>query len=265
MDGTLLGADSQLSPTTTSLLSEAIRGGALFTVATARTPATAVPLLAGLPLMLPLIVLSGAACWDPRQALFSNVMALAPDTIRAIDDIMRRHGLRPFIYRHTGSQLHVYHYGAMHPAEQQFINQRLHTSKIFHLSAPDYATAPGDAIVCLAMNEYERLEAVHADVNANVECRALLSRDLFDPAIGLLEIYATGATKAQAIRRLADELDAERIVVFGDNINDIEMMQAASVAVAVQNAIPAVRDIASTIIGPNTDDSVARYILAHTK
>lgn len=39
------------------------------------------------------------------------------------------------------------------------------------------------------------------------------------------------------------------------------MMRVADVAVAVENALPEVRDMASTVIGSNASDSVARFIL----
>ena len=50
------------------------------------------------------------------------------------------------------------------------------------------------------------------------------------------------------------------MVVFGDNRNDIAMMQAADYSVAMGNAFPEVKEAASEVIGPNTDDSVARWI-----
>ena len=39
------------------------------------------------------------------------------------------------------------------------------------------------------------------------------------------------------------------------------MMQAADYSVAVENAFPEVKAAASEVIGPNTADSVARWIL----
>jgi hydroxymethylpyrimidine pyrophosphatase-like HAD family hydrolase len=50
------------------------------------------------------------------------------------------------------------------------------------------------------------------------------------------------------------------VVVFGDNRNDIAMMQAADFSVAVDNAFAEVKSVASEVIGPNTADSVARWI-----
>ena len=55
---------------------------------------------------------------------------------------------------------------------------------------------------------------------------------------------------------------ADRVVAFGDNINDIPMLREADVAVAVENAVPEVKRIADVIIGPNTTDAVPRFILS---
>ena len=67
-------------------------------------------------------------------------------------------------------------------------------------------------------------------------------------------------SKAAAVKQLASEAGADRVVVFGDNLNDIPMMKVADVAVAVNNALPEVKAIAHHIIGSNTADAVARFI-----
>ena len=56
-------------------------------------------------------------------------------------------------------------------------------------------------------------------------------------------------------------MKADRLVVFGDNINDLPMMRLADVAVAVENAVEEVKAEADIVIGPNTSDSVARFII----
>ena len=55
-------------------------------------------------------------------------------------------------------------------------------------------------------------------------------------------------------------MGADRVVVFGDNRNDIAMMQAADHSVAVGNAFAEVKATASEVIGPNIEDSVAHWI-----
>jgi hydroxymethylpyrimidine pyrophosphatase-like HAD family hydrolase len=88
----------------------------------------------------------------------------------------------------------------------------------------------------------------------------MVYHDIFDESEGYLEIFTAGTSKAGAIRELAREVGAGRIVVFGDNRNDIAMMQAADHSVAVGNAFDEVKAVASEVIGPNTADSVARWI-----
>ena len=67
-------------------------------------------------------------------------------------------------------------------------------------------------------------------------------------------------SKARAVQDLARQLGADRIVVFGDNLNDLSMMAVADEAVAVANAFPEVKAAADVVIGPNSADSVAKYI-----
>ena len=64
LDGTLLNDSSILSPVTERTLNELIADGALFTIATARTPATAVDLMRNVNTNIPFIVMAGCALWD---------------------------------------------------------------------------------------------------------------------------------------------------------------------------------------------------------
>ena len=86
-------------------------------------------------------------------------------------------------------------------------------------------------------------------------------RDTYNPSAGILEILAGGVSKAAAVLRLKELTGAEKLTVFGDNLNDLSMMAVADTAVATANAAESVRDAADVVIGPNTEDSVATYIL----
>ena len=77
----------------------------------------------------------------------------------------------------------------------------------------------------------------------------------------MLEVVAQGVSKAAAVRAMAERTGAEWVTVFGDNLNDLPMMEVADEAVAVANAMPEVIERADTVIGPNSEESVARYIL----
>jgi len=53
----------------------------------------------------------------------------------------------------------------------------------------------------------------------------------------------------------------DRVVVFGDEFNDVGMFKMGYYGVAVENAIPQIKELAQEVIGPSWEDSVIRYIL----
>jgi Cof subfamily protein (haloacid dehalogenase superfamily) len=262
MDGTLLNSESRISSRTAATLNRLIRDyGAAFTVATARTPATTVPLMSGVNVKLPFVVLAGAALWNNTTEQYDDVCVIQPSDVATIAGIFERHGLHPFIYRRHGSMIYAYHCGEMSLQEKGFVAERIHLRlKKFFLDDADYCHNADDAMLIFSMNDYATLKSVCEEVKAQVKCSPMFYHDIFDNDTGLLEIYADGSSKAAAISRLAQRIGAGRIVVFGDNRNDIAMMQAATHSVAVDNAFPEVKAIADEIIGTNDDDSVVQWI-----
>ena len=265
MDGTLMGNDSCVSAVASCMLNDLIeQHGTLFTVATARTPATVVPLMSQVHCTLPFIVMSGAALWNAATASFEQVQVIPPDVVDATCRIAHKHALHPFIYRRHGNLLHAYHSTSLSPQEQHFVDLRNHLPlKRFIIDDGDLCAPTDDALLIFMLNDHHVLERVYDEIAASVPCSPQVYRDSCDPSVGLLEVYRQGCNKAAAISRLAQSIGASRVVAFGDNRNDIAMLQVADVAVAVDNAVPEVKAIAHTIIGPNTTDAVPRYIATH--
>ena len=264
LDGTLLGDDSQLSRGTIDTLNRVIGElGGLFTVATARTPATVVPLMQEVRATLPFIVIGGSAMWNPVTGCYEHTRGIDDMTVNAVADVFDHHQARPFIYRrHGDNMLHAHHYGAMSAQEECFVTSRQHLPlKRFFLDDSGYRHSDDEALLIFAMNKYAVLKEIAEDLRQHVAtCSVMLYHDIFDESEGYLEIFTAGTSKAGAIRELARQVGATRVVVFGDNRNDIAMMQAADYSVAVGNAFPEVQAAASEVIGPNTADSVARWI-----
>ena len=264
LDGTLLGEDSQLSAVTVATLNRIIGElGGLFTVATARTPATVVPLMQQVHARLPFIVIGGSAMWNPVSMSYEHTRGIDDMTVNAVADVFDRRGAHPFIYRRHGKNLlHTHHYGPLSPQEERFIAERQHLPlKQFFLDDRDFRHSDDEALLIFSMNKYAVLKSIADDLRTSVPtCSVMVYHDIFDESEGYLEIFSAGTSKAAAIGDLARQLGAGRVVVFGDNRNDIAMMQAADFSVAVDNAFTEVKSVASEVIGPNTVDSVARWI-----
>lgn len=73
---------------------------------------------------------------------------------------------------------------------------------------------------------------------------------------------AAGAAKERALQAvsLALGVPMENIAAFGDDANDVGMLGAVGLAVAMSNAIPAVKAVADHICDDCDNDGVARWI-----
>ena len=188
LDGTLLGEDSLLSRGTIETLNRVIGElGGLFTVATARTPATVVPLMQEVHARLPFIVIGGSAMWDPVTGTYGHIRGISDATVNAVADVFDRRHAYPFIYRRHGSSLlHTHHYGPLSPQEERFVHERQQLPlKKFFLNDRDYRHSEDEALLIFSMNKYAVLKAIADDLKATVKsCSVMLYHDIFDESEG---------------------------------------------------------------------------------
>ena len=76
-----------------------------------------------------------------------------------------------------------------------------------------------------------------------------------------VEVYIEAAGKWNTIKRLKEMYGFDRVVAFGDNGNDVEMLKNSDLAVAVGNALPPALQVADVVIDTNDNDGVAKYLL----
>ncbi len=264
LDGTLLGADARISPRTREEFNRLTAAGAKIAFVTARTPATVEPIAHGLHTAVPSVVMTGAAMWDFAQRRYHRVHYLTPDHARELEAICRRHDVAPFMYTlpRGGNHIDVFHRAAeLTPLEDTFVRDReLNDLKSFHLHTPAPEQAYDHTVLFFAMGSPQSIGAVASDMREATGCAAAWYPDTYNPGIALLEAFAPGVSKAEGLKELRELTGAQRVVAFGDNLNDLPMLRAADVAVAVANAAEEVKAEADIVIGPNTADSVIRFI-----
>lgn len=273
LDGTLLGPDSKLSQTTVSLLNHSISEGKLFSIATARTPATVSQLLKDVNLQLPAIVMTGGALWDKTTGQYSEVQYFEADQVREVSRVYREAGGGCFLFtlppKKDGRDIfEIYHINELTEVEREFMEERL-TSPFKHFSVPpsgesDIPADIKDAVLFFGMRPQQNAEAIYSRLKGIPKINPMLYNDWHGDEIGEIEAFPESTTKAKAIKRLARKIGAEKIVVYGDNVNDLSMMGIADWSVAVANAVPRVKEAADEVIGSNAADAVARHILSFT-
>ena len=78
----------------------------------------------------------------------------------------------------------------------------------------------------------------------------------------VIEIVKHGINKAIGVKKVADYygIPRERIVAFGDEDNDLEMLEYAGYGVAMGNAIDEAKNAARDVTLTNEEDGVAEYL-----
>lgn len=86
--------------------------------------------------------------------------------------------------------------------------------------------------------------------------------------LGILDVLAPGASKAEALRFLAERegIPTEGVMAIGDNWNDLEMLEAAGLGVVMANAVPELLSRGFAVTASNDECGVAaaleRYVLS---
>lgn len=84
---------------------------------------------------------------------------------------------------------------------------------------------------------------------------------------GLLEFLPSGVNKASGLSKLLAYFgeNMDNLMTFGDQENDLEMLQAAKIGVAMGNAIPLIKEAANEETLDNNADGVAVYLKKYFK
>ena len=75
----------------------------------------------------------------------------------------------------------------------------------------------------------------------------------------ILEIVPKGVHKALGLSVISDylKIDPKNIIAFGDEHNDLEMLEISGNSIAMENAAPAVKKVADKLTKSNQDSGVA--------
>lgn len=78
----------------------------------------------------------------------------------------------------------------------------------------------------------------------------------------VVEIVRKGLSKAEGLKRISKHFDvpSERIIAFGDEDNDFEMIDYAGHGVAMGNAIQELKNIANHITLTNEEEGIATFL-----
>lgn len=243
MDGTLLNSQHQITPKTEQAIQNAIAKGVPFIPVSARPPLAITPYMEQLNNPSPIICYSGALILDNNLNPLYNVTIEKADQ-QALDEILKN-------YNHMGINHYVqsdwFSNDPNHPAVQR-------EARITNLQSTKKPDKLIQANKVLIMGEANEILALETLLKAQFP-QLSIHRSLPE----YLEIMHKSATKANAIRFMEKSLNVtgEEVIAFGDNFNDLDMLEYAGLSVAMDNAPDEIKAVAKRVTTTNNEDGIA--------
>ena len=259
LDGTLLLPGGRLSNRSKICLNTLIQNGVNITIASARTPGTLINILDGLTLKLPVACMNGSVIYDINSKKFLKKHTLSIKTTTTIKNIFEKSNLNVFIHcPSSDGSLNIYYSKLTTPAEIKFFNERKNLPiKKYIKGNIDNNDEP---VFLAALNTKEILMPILLKLQAIKDIKCCLYKDVYNENMYFLEIYHQTVSKKYALNWLKSYCNAEKTIAFGDNDNDIPMLEAADISYAVSNGTNACKSVCDFVIGSNEDDSVTKTI-----
>ncbi len=261
LDGTLLNSDAVLTEKSKEYINKVTDGGALFSVATARTFATVMQMFSDVDLKLPLVLMNGVMLYDPKDKRILSCHSISNNTIEKVFDVYRKHTIYPLVYRCKKDLLEIEYYNTDNPYQMRYVDKRTEaTGKRFVYSPVFTAEGKSEVIYIVTLDKYEVILPLYEDIRKIKDISCVFYRDNYTDCY-FLEIFACGVSKASGVLEVKKIAGADKVIAFGDNLNDMEMFKAANESYAVENGHEDLKNSATGIIGSNDKNSVAEYIL----
>lgn len=260
LDGTLLNNNKQISQRNYEVLSRAAERGVYLVPVTGR-PHFGIPaLVRQLPFVRYVISCNGAAIRDEREGVLVREETIAPSVAADVVACLLRHRV-PFevLYQGRGyAEQWVYDLMIARSPNNSFLPKYIQETRTVVPDLPQFlaeGNRPLEELFIMAHNRETRDEVAE-------ELASLAPLNLVFPAPAAVEITAPGVDKGEALLHLAARLGIgpEGVMAIGDSGNDLAMLRAAALPVAMGNAPEEVRRAAVFTTATNEEDGVALAI-----
>ena len=267
LDGTLLNSNREVSENSRLIINNLIDKGVNFTVATARTPATAVEILDGLNLDTPVALMNGVLIYDIKKQKYIDIKAIKDESVNKVLEILNSFNKNPLVYGIKDNHLWVYHKDFDNPCEYNFYKERMDKPLKTFLKILDYNEAIKDSKIInfVVFHEKKIIEQIYNELKKVEGIFANYYEDVYYPGSYFLEIHSSEASKAEGIRFLSKYVNHDKLITFGDNLNDLPMFEISDECYATANAVSKVKDVASGVIGSCNEDGVAKFLEEYYK
>lgn len=261
LDGTLLNSKAEVSDTTAELINRGIADGLEFTISTARTPTTALKIIEKLDLRLPVMLMNGVLVYDPVTEKYLEKAVMDETVIMVLLGLIKLKGLSCFLYSMENDEFRAYYDSVESTSLNYFRNERIMKYGKQFTEVADLSLVAGkDIIYCMLREPKERLEGLKRELSVVKGVKTEFYPDVYNEEYYMLEVYSDKASKKEALSYLRAARHYDSVIGFGDNLNDMSLLEASDYFYAVSNAHPEIQNMAHSVIPSNDEDGVARFI-----
>ena len=251
LDGTLLRNDRSISRENLEAIAYFQREGGYFTFVTGRMPFYAAHLYDAIQPNAPVGCINGGGVYDYKTQQYLWTASLPADVMDLVEAAeLGIEGL--------GIQVNTFDTGCFckdSPAMQIFRRNKGMPSRECHYREVDEPIAK----IVFADEDEAHITRLAELLQAHPRAGEF---DFIRSEKTLYEILPKGIHKGVPLTKLTEllGLDISRTVAIGDYNNDIGMLRAAGVGIAVANAVPEVLEVADHITVSNEEHAIARII-----
>ena len=211
-------------------------------------------------LKIPAILMNGSVIYDLKNNHYISYNKLSNDIVSTIIQILDKENINAFVYTIKNDFINVYHKKLVKSYQINFYNERSDKTKykkFIELPVP----ANSNILYFTILETEQTINNLYNKLKHIDDITITIYEYHYNKGLCYMEIYSTESSKTNWIKYLKKEYNFSKVISFGDNYNDIPMFNISDECYAVSNAVDSLKEISTSIIGSNTDDSVAKFIL----
>lgn len=258
MDGTVLGEDHRMTEGNKKALKEAEKNGVKVVFATGRFHDSAKEHIDFLENIMPIISSNGSIIKHPitNEVLYSNF--IDREVSIEIVEILEKHNVK---YQAYTDEIILQKYETEDEMRmmKEFIEKTFSDKTEISFKKDLREDIRNSNVLKFNIMEIDRPDLID---KVRVDLELVKNIEVTSSWKDNLEVMSEGSHKGNAVEYLCEllDIDREHIIAFGDNYNDLSMIEFAGTGVAMGNAEDDVKKIANHITDSNGNDGVAKAI-----
>ncbi len=259
LDGSLVGENGQMGGYTNVELNHLIADGANITIATERTPASLLSVLGSIKLKLPVIAMDGAVLFDTNEKRYLRCQAIPTEYAKKISRLLEQMDKHYFVNLVLEDVLLIF-YGTFRNEVEAKLYLDMRKSPYRNYVYGEFPEE-GEVVYFLLVDTTENINEIENKLKEQSYGKELLFlRDTSETPEGYchLKIYHKNATKQFMVETLKERLGISKTVAFGSNKNDVQMLKAADLSIAMKDSIEEAKMVSDYVLKKQDLDTVAK-------